>query len=103
MPGAAATLTVGSSVSQCAVTTMNAFGGAGKLATTPARNSRNLSQACGPNGGGASIQKHGPPPCGRKNVGWREEVISWRSRVQILASQRSTFGRFGKYRWTAVA
>src|ERR1700679_1439271 len=98
MPGAAATLTVGSSVSQCAVTTTNAFGGAGRLSTTPARNSRSLSQACGPNGGGDSIQKQGPPPCGRKNVGWRGEVIWWRSQVQILASQRNSSARFDKYR-----
>src|SRR5271154_4319537 len=98
MPGAAATLTVGSSVSQCAVFTTNAFGGAGRLSTTPARNSRNLSQACGPNGGGDTIQKQGPPPCGRKNVGWREEVISWHSQVQILASQRNSSAGFGKCR-----
>src|SRR5580704_17095775 len=96
MPGAAATLTVGSSVSQCAVTTTNAFGGAGRLSTTPARNSRSLSQACGPNGGGDSIQKQGPPPCGRKNVGWRGEVISGDSLVQILVIQPNALVRFGK-------
>src|SRR3984885_11716317 len=97
MPGAAATLTVGSFVSQCAVTTTNAFGGAGRLSTTPARNSRSLSQACGPNGGGDSIQKQGPPPCGRKNVGWREEDISWGSLVQFLAIQGNASACFGKY------
>ena len=26
-------------------------------------------------GGGNSIQKHGPPPCGRKKVGWRTPVM----------------------------
>ena len=96
MPGAAATLTVGSSVSQCAVFTTNAFGGAGRLSTTPARNSRNLSQACGPNGGGDSIQKQGPPPCGRKNVGCRVEVMALGSLGQILANQPNASVGFGK-------
>src|ERR1700677_275403 len=103
MPGADATLTVGSAVAQCAVTTTNAFGGAGRLSTTPARNPRSLSQARGPNGGGDSIQKQGPPPCGRKNVGWRGEVISWGSQVQILASQPNAFVRCGKSGPKAIA
>ena len=58
-----------------AVTTTKALGRAGRLSTTPARNARSLSQACGPNGGGDSIQKQGPPPCGTNIVGWRGDVM----------------------------
>src|SRR5271166_5931015 len=72
MPGLALTLTVGSAASQWAVTTRNAFGRSGSEATRPDRYARDLSQACGPKGGGKSIHKHGPPPWGMKIVGCRE-------------------------------
>ena len=67
-------VTLGSGVSQCAETTRMARGFCASELIRPRKNSPSESQARSI-GGGQSIKKHGPPPCGMKYVGKRADSV----------------------------